>query len=284
MPSTLLPRTLRAPRLARWLNIAAVALALAAGTGAVFAGAFGWKSGTICALTTLLYGLAWSRLLRAGYLGKWGWIAAAPLAAANSATACAIVSVLDPNALAIGSGGRLGSGGVLEALVLGASLGAFAWIPALILALLSLGLPVSLAQHAAARGVAGEDRTERTIGFLAAGYSGAALLVCMLAAFAAPALASFDGVGVVVSLALAGLATGLAGVQVAHVRGWGRRSFFRSVRAGTAPEYRIDREGEAVLLVRVTEAGEGYRAATTAEPLAVLEDTGDAKRIGDRSD
>jgi hypothetical protein len=55
------------------------------------------------------------------------------------------------------------------------------------------------------------------------------------------------------------------------------------VRAGAAPGYRFDKEGEAVLLVRVTATGEGYREATTTEPLAVMEDTGDAKRIGDRS-
>jgi hypothetical protein len=242
---------------------------------------FQWRVGSICALSTLVYGLCWSRLMRAGFLGKWGWIAATPLAAANSATACALLSPLHTQ---IPDLEHLGQGNGFETLLLGATLGATIWIPALIMTLLGLGLPVSLAQRAVQRGVAGEDRAERTVGFVAAGYSGLALLVCMGEVFAHPSLAALDGVAVTFALALVGLGAGLASVQASHVRGWGRRSFFRTVQAGAAPEYRFDREGEAVLLVRVNAAGEGYRAATTAEPLAVLEDAGDAKRIGDRND
>jgi hypothetical protein len=284
MPSTLLPRSLGVPRLVRWLNVAAVGFALAACTGAAFGtSSFGWEIGTVCALSTLFYGLCWSCLMRVGFLGKWGWIAATPLALANSATAYASLAALDRDTLRKLDLLLFPSKPLLEAIVVGSMFGAVIWIPALIMTLLGLGLPVSIAQRAAARGLAGEDRAEQAIGFLAAGYSGLGLLVCMAAAFAHPSLAGLKGVGVVLALALAGLATGLASVQLAHVRGWGRRTFFRTVRAGDAPEYRFDREGGAVVLVRVTETGQGYRAATTTEPLALIEDTGDAKRIGDRT-
>ena len=82
----MIPTAFVAPKVLRRLNIAAVGLALASATGAVFGMGAYELSGLLTGVPTLGFGLVWAFLLRVpSTVGKskvrWGWLASIPLAA-----------------------------------------------------------------------------------------------------------------------------------------------------------------------------------------------------------
>jgi hypothetical protein len=274
----LLPDAFRAPRLLRWLNVAAVGSALASATGVVLGAIFdrtGLGSvGLASCATTLVFGVLWARIVRVR-VGKFpaGWVAAIPLAASNAGVALALALALDKAS---------GSGSSLEQLsmgfLLGASVGIFAWGPALLLTLLLFGLPLYHAQRAADRGLGSEDRGERVVAITSAVMSLLALGGALASKTSTPALAAYA------ATSLAGLGAGVAAAVYATRRERRRRAFMEQVEAGAAEGYRIDtRPDGPALLVRVAaEQGGYYRAPRLAEPIVELDELGEAKRSLER--
>jgi hypothetical protein len=275
-----LPDAFRAPRLLRWLNVAAVGSALASATGVVLGAIFdrGLELGSVglvsCA-TTLVFGVLWARIVRVRF-GKFpaGWVAAVPLAASNAGVAFAL-------ALAIEKAGSSGSS-LVEVLslgfVLGASVGIFAWGPALLVTLVLFGLPLYHAQRAADRGLGSEDRGERVVAIMSAVMSALALVGALASKAATPALAANVATG------LAGLGAGIAAAVYATRRERRRRAFVEKVEAGAAEGYRIDTQldGPALLVRVAAEQGGYYRAPRLAEPIVELDEQGEAKRSLER--
>jgi hypothetical protein len=77
-PSSRRPSLFRSPALLRALNIAAVALSLAGVTGALMGRILGGSRefavvALSCSLPTLVFGLAWARLLRSRAKHAWGY-------------------------------------------------------------------------------------------------------------------------------------------------------------------------------------------------------------------
>lgn len=275
-----LPNAFRAPRLLRNLNVAAVGFSLAACAGAVFAGLLGpsfslsddspvraFPAGRITVgvatgLSTLAFGLVWARVVRIRS-GKFpiGWLAAVPLAALNAGTALGLVMAGE------GHGSDFFGG-----LLLGVTIGAILWIPALMVTLVCFGLPLHLAMKAADDGLGSEDRGERTVGVAAACFALLALLV------STGIQHRQDELIVLASLAVIGAVTGTASAIYATTRERKRRLFLGDVERGVAEGYRVTQaEGQAVL-VRVTRTPEIYRGADLEEPVALLDESGDATR------
>lgn len=265
-----LPSSFRAPVWLERLNILAVGASLAACTGVLLvpmnlegiltgseaaegeipAGSMMLHAGAASALSTFLFALVWARLLRVRH--SWiGWAACVPLAAITSATACALCA---PN---IGN------------FVLGATLGAFVWVPALCLTLVFFGLPLYFARAAAERGISSEDRGELAVGIVAA----------LLAALALVLDVGKVGIDAVV-IAAFGATAMLAGTSAA-VASWlrerERRLFLAEVREGRAAEFRIEETAKTAMVVRVSEVGHAYRGTTMTEPVVLLDESGDTK-------
>lgn len=268
----------------RALNVIAVGASLAAATGVFFARVFGptldVRIGAVTAATTLAFGLVWAMLLRArATIGRsrlrWGWAASVPLAAANGATACALLFMLDkanPEAWLIGA-------------MLGATIGAMFWVPGLLATLICFGLPIAWSQRLASKGLAGEERGEIVVGAASAVIALTALALLLTASGDGAVTASGLGpvmltacYAVVEALALVGAATGATAAILAHLRESARRAFVRSVEAGAVAGFRVDATTEGKVLVRITSLGEGYRVANFEEPLYGLDEAGRARR------
>jgi hypothetical protein len=269
-PSSRRPSLFRSPALLRALNIAAVALSLAGVTGALMGRILGGSRefavvALSCSLPTLVFGLAWARLLRSrakhAWSGlRWGWIASVPLAALNSGVASGLYTMLQDYHPLIGF--LVG--------VFGATFGAILWIPALLLTLVCFGIPIASAQRLAAKGLAGEEHGERTIGIACAVMSSVGLVTM-------PWMDRDKEVAwlVLPALLLAGAASGVLAAALASGRATRRRRFMEDVEAGAVAGYRIDAEPEGKVLVRVTPQGQGYRVADFEEELLALDEEGE---------
>ncbi len=257
-------RTLRA--LGR-LNVAAVGLSL----GAFFSVALA-PEGVFAGASTLLVGCVWAVLMRSRKtMGRSntpiGWVLSIPLAAANAALACA----------AMAWHGEPHFTSVLSSALLGASFGAFVWIPALFLTLVAFGLPLRRARRLASQGLAGEERGEFIVGTTCTLVALCALTLTWalrgVFQFAIPACILARVLGVL------GATTGFFAASLAHVRGLRRSDFVRRVAAGEVEGFRIQPTSYGQALVRLASQGEGYRVADFEEPLAEL----DARREVTRS-
>lgn len=282
-----LPRAFRALLTLRILNVIALATSLAALTGTAFGRACREADqAVVCALTTFVFGLAWAialRLRRKITIGithrlRVGWIASAPLAAANASTAFAIMmSYLEKGEDHLS---------FLEGLLVGTVIGPFVWVPCLFVVLLLYGVPIAKSQSLAEKGLAGEERGERIIGLVSA--------VIALVAFVA--LSSDDELlwrrnsdlhrvlrPLITCLSAVGGLSGLAAAMLATYRGEVRCDFVRDVEAGAVQGFRVDTTSEGKVLTRVTSQGGGYRAATFDEEVYDLDDGTDASVRRERS-
>ncbi len=264
-----LPQSFRAPVWLQRLNILAVAASLAACTGVALhplghgfpmGGSFEdegsgsmsgfMDAGAASALSTFVFALLWARMLRVR--ASWvGWAACVPIAALNAGVALFLCSP------------SMGS------LVLGATVGAFIWVPALILTLLFFGLPLHFARAAADRGMSSEDRGECVVGVVAA------VLAAIAFAFD---LQDTGGEAIVVG-AFAGvaMATGLSSAFVSLWRERQRGQFLAQVRSGHDTEFRIEETAQSAVVVRVAQVGHAYRSSEIAEPVLELDAAGDPK-------
>lgn len=263
------------------LNVVAVGSSLAAATGSVLSVIMhGDPSFAVAsAASTLVFGLGWATLLRdrrkiSGTPMRWGWLASIPLAMGNAATACAI--------LASSSGGPMMENLVKGAL-LGATLGAIIWIPALLATLVAFGLPIAWAQKRAEQGLSGEERGELVIGGASAAIAMLSLGLVLAALVTQAPMLDQPGPDTTAPLAIGvlaviGLLTGGVASAFALRRERVRRTFVREVEAGTVAGYRVDESAQGKVLVRVTSMGSGYRVANFEEALFDLDETGEARR------
>lgn len=274
----MIPAAFRSQRALVVLNVAAVGLALAAATAAVFAVVFSSVAGAtalVTGLPTWIIGTGWALLLRwPKTVGKssfrWGWVASMPLAMLNASIAAALLFATRPNV------GAMHPTELLIGALLGATIGAMFWVPALIATLVCFGLPIAHAQRLAKKGLAGEERGEWIVGLVCTVMSVAALAVSF--AVDTPRGADLAGLSVLRAFAALGALTGGAAAVLARARAARRRAFVAEAEAGRAPGYRVDDTSEGKVLVRVVSQGEGYRVADFEEELFELDAQGEATR------
>lgn len=278
-----LPSTFRSLSLLRALNVAAVGLSLAALTAGVSVCLMGTQpfgfSGVGVALPTLLVGVLWARVLRAratvaGSRLRWGWLASVPLAMANGALSCGMLMAWSEHGDL-----RTAMESFLRGMFVGATFGAFLWIPGLVATLFCFGIPIALSQRRAEQGLAGEERGERIIGAVCALLA----IVGMVLGLTTNAESSVEGierVGLIVYAAcgILGLSAGAAGFVLAQQRENRRRRFVRDVEAGAVSGFRVDAAPEGKVLVRVTSVGTGYRVANFEEEIFALDEEGEARK------
>jgi hypothetical protein len=245
----------------RWLNDGAVGASLAACTTAVLANL---GPALALALPTLVIGVAWMRLLRRpatmrafGREVRRGWLLSVPLAALNAGVACALARPHEWPAM----------------FLLGISLGAIVWGPALVATLLCFGVPVAWSQSLARKGLAGEERGEAIVGAVSAALGVAAGCVPLSTSperqLATDAAVS-DARVVVVSLACVAVVLGGAAALLALRRERLRRAVVADAEAGKLPQYRVDATAEGKVLVRLA-TGATYRGAALDEVCALDE-------------
>jgi hypothetical protein len=262
-------RSFASARALAWLNVAAVGLALASCTSAVLHIVLtSMHAGPFTGLPTLFFGALWAWLLRLPKTFgpnsvRVGWLASVPLAVANSGVSCAIMFLSEP-----------GGGEILAKLfggfALGAIVGAFIWIPALVLTLLCFGLPIARAQRLAAQGLAGAERGEVTVG-------ASCLVLSML--------------GILFSLATLGtpfaITTGLVGGIAGGTAWWlaarrerERTQFVARVERGEVADFRVEQVPEGKALVRlVPQRGVAYRVADFRAEVCMLDEEGRATTV-----
>ena len=262
-------------RTLRNLNVAAVGLALAACTAAIFARSL-QIPGLATGPTTLVAGVAWALCMRSrrtvgrSKLRK-GWVWSIPIAIANAGVSCGIYAEMD-------------SGSFVGGLIMGMTVGMVVWMPALFCTLACFGPPIAWSQAAAERGLAGEERGEAVVGFMCLVLSAVGLAL----ALAPPETPEWWnevrrgawGGGLLfarVSAAL-GLVTSATATSLALVRESRRSTFVRRVDAGAVPGFRVDDTTEGRVLMRVTELGSGYRVTNFTEELYALDEAGRATR------
>ena len=269
----MIPAPFRTLRALRALNVAAVGLALAAITSAVLGGMLG-DGGGIAELavgaSTWLIGTLWAALLRSQKRVtrraiRIGWVLSPPLAALNAALASGALFGSGPPSHLTGS---YGAGALL-----GATVGAIIWLPALLGTLVCFGLPIAKAQRLAEKGLAGEERGEWLVGLASAVMSLAGLALTWAGAHRAE-----TGQLVTGWLGVAGLVTGGGAAILATARARRRRKFVSEAEAGKVPGYRIDTTDEGKVLVRIVTQGQGYRVADFEEDVFDLDDRGEATR------
>lgn len=278
----MVPTSFQNLRALRLLNIAAVGLALAAVVVSLFPVAFHGKhdpfhgtgyGSVVGGVPTLLCGMLWAWLLRRpATVGKtsirWGWVASIPLAMLNSGLTLglllSIASSLEPYQIFV-------------AFVLGATFGAIAWIPALLGTLACFGLPIARAQRLAKKGLAGEERGERIVGFTCFVMSAVGLLISLYAG-PHPGLGGGADAWFPRIFALLGLLAGAISTALARAREARRRAFVVNAEAGKIPGYRIESTDEGKVLVRIVAQGNGYRVADFEEEVFELDAAGEAVR------
>jgi hypothetical protein len=274
-----LPRTFRSLSLLRTLNCLAVGLSLAAVSAAVFsrilapsegAGAMG----VVVGVPTLVLGTLWAVLLRMrATVGttrlRWGWVASAPLAAANAGLASGLMMAFE--------GGPDVFANLLIGVMLGITFGALFWVPSLVATLALFGAPIHWAQRLAAKGLAGEERGEVMIGAASAVLATLGLLVIHYTQFHGEfALKRVLGPSLVSGMGLLGAVTGGVATALAVARERTRRHFVAEVEAGKVAGYRVDASAEGKVLVRVAAPG-SYRVADVEEDLFALDEVGAAR-------
>lgn len=271
----MIPAPFRSLRVLRVLNTPAVGLALAAVTSAAFAGVLENSELMVLGtgLPTLILGMVWVLVLRwpktvGTSTFRWGWLASVPLAVLNAALACGSMMAFE----AARNGSPFVERFLLGAL-LGGTFGIICWLPALVVTLLCFGLPIASAHRDAEKGLAGEERGERTVGL--------ACVVMSLAAFVVSASvhpSHNSGLWISRTLAALGLVTGGVAAILASAREARRRRFVADAGAGKIPGYRVDDTDEGQVLVRVVSHGAGYRVADFEEEVFELDAAGEATR------
>src|SRR5262249_2877163 len=160
--------------------------------------------------------------------------------------------------------GRHGPAEFLVGAIMGATIGAIFWVPALIATLLCFGVPIAWAQRLAKKGLAGEERGEWIVGLVCAVIGVVAALIS-LRMRADDAFASVAGVGMPRAFAPLGGLAGAAATGLALAREARRRRFVAEAEAGKIAGYRVDPTEEGKVLVRVVSQGKGYRVADFEE-------------------
>jgi hypothetical protein len=270
-----IPASFQTRRVLRVLNIPAVALSLAAVVAAVFARAF--SAGQLALITgipTLLVGALWARVLRSpktvgNTSFRWGWAASMPLAMLNAGLAGGLLFAFDrsspsPAEFFVGA-------------LMGASIGAIFWVPALFATLLCFGVPIAWAQRLAKKGLAGEERGEWIVGLVCAVMSVVAMLVS-LGIRDMDTVSSLAGVWMTRAFALLGGLAGATATGLSLARESRRRRFVADAEAGKVAGYRVDPTDEGKVLVRVVSQGKGYRVADFEEEVFELDAQGEAMR------
>jgi len=283
-PVRMIPAAFAAPKVLRRLNIAAVGLALAASTAAVFGSVGHEFSGLVTGVPTLVIGMLWAWVLRLpNTIGRstirWGWLMSVPLAALNAGLAGGLLLAAD------------GSGNTVQkffgGMAFGATLGVFFWMPALLLTLAAFGLPIAWAQKLSKKGLAGEERGESLVGVVCTVLALLAFLLSFGQAKApewveSPDLANTKAALVaagVVFMRIAAVLGVLAGGAAASLAMWReakRRAFVTEAQKGNIPGYRVDDTAEGKALVRVSSQGHGYRVADFTEEVVLLDEEGHA--------
>lgn len=254
------------------LATAAVGTSLAAATGAVFCKIFGGDGaiGLVAALPTLLLGTLWAKLLRsprtvAGTTIRLGWLLSVPLAAANAALAAGLL-------FASGESGGKAITNFFLGMLMGATIGAYFWIPGLLLTLLLFGVPIARGQRLARQGLAGQERGDGFVGGASAFIATFALLSVLVTG------RTNVGAWTVAALGGAGGLIGVAVMALAWLRDRMRRAFVAQVEAGEVPQFRVDESDEGKVLVRIVSQAEGYRVADFVEEVAALDRDGAVTR------
>jgi hypothetical protein len=274
----------------RWLRTGALGLCLATVTTAAFGGLLQVPPLPVAA-STLLTGCIWAALVGNPKAGSramgWRWAASLPLAMANAALAGALFlacsvprSGSDPVELFVGA--------VLAGFWV-ALQGVDLWLPALVLTLVFLGVPIHVARSFSMRGLDGEDFGDAVVGSVCA--TGGVAAMAMWAALD-PSLAhnphrpwdlsAGDAWAMRVAPVLAVLAGGavaaLAGVRFAQ-----RRALLRAVEGGGRSDYRVVQMPEGRRLARVHAASPAYRQADQTEPICELDEAGGCRQslLGD---
>ncbi len=259
----IVPTPFRAQQNLARLNVAAVGLSLAAATAAVMHGV--GNAPLAIFFPTAIIGALWAWILRTqatltvfGKKRNVGWLVSPALAAMNSAAIGALL-LFEP---------RQVFGSMAAGALVGATVGAIFWIPALLLTLLFFGLPIARARRLAERGLAGEERGEITVGLVCFAISAFALV-------RAPQIPA-----VAIGGALGAIAGGLASAS-ALARARRRRAFVEAAEAGSLPGYRVEETREGKVLLRVAEK-KSYRVADFEEELFDLDAEGEAIRPATR--
>ncbi len=269
----------------RNLNVLSVALALAAATAGVFAHGLGTMGlshsiALFVGLPTLILGAIWAAVLRVrATLGqsriRWGWLLSIPLALLNGAFACGIMFMADSQ------GYRTPVEAFMLGAALGATVGAFFWVPGLVATLICFGAPIAWSQKLAEKGLAGEERGEIFIGTASAFIAlCAAPLAAVLKTAEVPKHPLLEDIGFAFLwlTTIGGVATGVAAALLALARQKRRKDFVKEVEAGQVEGFRVDAVPEGKVLVRVTSMGQGYRVANFEEALVALDEEGEAKK------
>jgi len=74
-----------------------------------------------------------------------------------------------------------------------------------------------------------------------------------------------------------GAIAGTAALVVSLSREHERRRFLAVVRGGRSDEFRIEEIEQKPMVVRVSVAGHAYRGSTIAEPVVLLDESGDTR-------
>ncbi len=282
-PRASLPRAFRSLGALKAINVLAMAVSLAAATSVAFSSHVlpdGIRKGVGVAafstgVPTLVLGIVWAMLLRSRRTwggARIGWLLSIPLAAMNAGFACGLVFAFDVTERHLER--------MLEGFVVGSTIGAFAWIPALVATLMFFGAPVARAQMLADKGLAGEERGERIIGIASSIL--AALAFTALHTWGTPesrfwnyAWAESAGMSLLTIVPVVGMVLGALGATLAHARMLRRRRFVADVERGEVPGFRVVDAQEGKALVRVTTFGSTYRVADFEEEVYALDEADD---------
>ena len=272
----MLPKAFRGLRVLRFANSFAVASALAAltglslesiiGGGDVFRGSAHRPGWALLSLPTFVIGLVWATLFRLPRSSDRtrahpGWLACIPLAMLNAALSSALLFTSDP--------GPSYARRILMGAIAGATFGAIIWIPALLATIALFGVPLWRAQKLAQRGLAGEERGERTVGAVCA----------LLGAFGAiGALMAIGSHQIPFALGMAAVGLGSVAAALAHAREKRRRAFVAEAESGRVAGYRVDVVPEGKVLVRVIDTVATYRHAEQYEALVALDADGGVRQ------
>lgn len=276
MPAPGVPVVFSAPRSIRRLNVAAVATSIAACTAAVAMAVTtrGWQWALMAGAPTLFVAWVWALCLRwqkeTGSGRRWGWFLSAPLAAMNAGLACGAMFLHDT---------PRSPGAFFGGVVLGATFGFIIWLPAMCAVLVLFGIPIAHAQRLAQRGLAGEERGERTVGTIAAVLGAGALALAWLVPSRSPwpenVVAEVIGGLLFNALAIASILCGSLAAARSTARERRRRRFIARVEALEEPGYRVEPTPAGKVLVRVAPVTT-YRVSDRAEELFELDDAGRA--------
>ncbi len=260
------PRAFRSLRMLSNLNVGAVGLSLAASTTAIMAPILGGDGVALhIGVPTLVAGVGWAARLRwRATVGRssvrWGWLLSVPIAAINGGVCCVLTMV---------SSGSVTLESLFGGALLGATLGAIIWLPALFATLLLFGTPIARAQSLAKKGLAGEERGERIVG-----------LACALVAIGAMVVAGWSprpAGALFWVLSIGGLSLGVFAAALAYLRERERKRFVEATEAGNVSGYRVEASPEGKVLLRVAE-NVGYRVSDFAEEVYQLDERGAATK------